>query len=199
MRSRYAGPMVSARPSPWLAVGVVLLALTTSSCGDPTSSDDGTLHVSVVSTGDGGPQNYVLVVGTLDPRPVTPNDQASFPLPGGSYDVRLLAVPGYCRVEGEAERHIDVTAGETTEIRFEVDCGTTGVLVTTATTGTDLDVDGYEVAISGVDENGIQVTGTGSTPIGPNDTMTVSGLTPGDYQLSLAGMAPNCGQSLAQA
>jgi len=199
MRSRYAGPMVSARPSPWLAVGVVLLALTTSSCGDPTSSDDGTLHVSVVSTGDGGPQNYVLVVGTLDPRPVTPNDQASFPLPGGSYDVRLLAVPVYCRVEGEAERHIDVTAGETTEIRFEVDCGTTGVLVTTATTGTDLDVDGYEVAISGVDENGIQVTGPDPLRIGPNDTMTVSGLTPGDYRLLLAGLAPNCGQSLARA
>jgi hypothetical protein len=200
MRSHYAGPMVIARPSPWLALGVVLLALTTASCGDPTSTDDGTLHVSVVSTGgDSGPQNYVLVVGTLDPRPVTSNDQASYPLPGGSYDVRLLAVPAYCRVEGEAERHIDVTAGETTDITFEVDCGTTGILITTATTGTDLDVDGYRVAISGVDENGIQVTGTDSMPVGSNDTMTVSGLTPGEYRLLLAGLAPNCSQSFAGA
>jgi len=54
--------------------------------------------------------------------------------------------------------------------------------VTTATTGADLDPDGYTLLVNGV--------GMGS--IGVNTALTVSGLEPGTVTLDLADVAPNC-------
>jgi len=76
-------------------------------------------------------------------------------------------------------------------------CGTTlapppppGLHVTAATTGVDLDGDGYSVDVW--KESGgsrIHVTGTG---LPANGTVTFSGLDPADYQVELSGVAVNC-------
>src|SRR3989442_4730200 len=67
---------------------------------------------------------------------------------------------------------------------------TTGsIRVTAATAGTDLDPDGYTVALQGDTLIG---TGSSSQPIAVNGTVTFSQLKPGTYSLPLAGAVANC-------
>ena len=67
---------------------------------------------------------------------------------------------------------------------------TTGsIRVTAATGGTDLDPDGYTVALQGDTLSG---TGSSSQPIAVNGTVTFSQLKPGTYSLALSGAVANC-------
>src|SRR5206468_1568141 len=60
---------------------------------------------------------------------------------------------------------------------------TTGSLaVTTNTTGSNLDSDGYTLTVDGGQ----------STAIGINNTLTISGLSPGNHSVQLNGVAQNC-------
>src|SRR6266446_2687043 len=73
-------------------------------------------------------------------------------------------------------------------------CATTlpppGLHVTAATTGIDLDADGYSVDVwQGSGASRIHVTGT-SLPA--NGTVTINGLAASDYQVELSGVAVNC-------
>jgi hypothetical protein len=54
--------------------------------------------------------------------------------------------------------------------------------VTTSTTGVNPDPDGYTVVISRV----------GSSPIGADATVVIPGLAPGEYEVTLSGLASNC-------
>src|SRR5256712_4839781 len=66
---------------------------------------------------------------------------------------------------------------------------TTGsIRVTAATGGTDLDPDGYTVALQGDTLSG---TGCSSQPIAVNGTVTCSQLKPGTYSLALSGAVAN--------
>ena len=56
------------------------------------------------------------------------------------------------------------------------------ILVTTATFGSGLDVDGYTLHFDGEQQ----------ARIAPNDTMSFGGLTPGDYLVSIDDVAGNC-------
>src|SRR2546422_1494920 len=67
---------------------------------------------------------------------------------------------------------------------------TTGsIRVTAATGGTDLDPDGYTVALQGDTLSG---TDSSSQPIAVNGTVTFSQLKPGTYSLALSGAVANC-------
>src|SRR2546430_6792649 len=67
---------------------------------------------------------------------------------------------------------------------------TTGsIRVTAATGGTDLEPDGYTVALQGDTLSG---TGSSSQPIAVNGTVTFSQLKPGTYSLALSGAVANC-------
>jgi len=73
-------------------------------------------------------------------------------------------------------------------------CATTlpppGLHVTAATTGIDLDADGYSVDVwQGSGASRIHITGT-SLPA--NGTVTITGLASGDYQVELSRVAVNC-------
>jgi len=60
---------------------------------------------------------------------------------------------------------------------------TTGAIgITAATTGVDLDADGYDVSVDG----------GARRAIGTNGTMAISGLPPGDHVVRLDGVAANC-------
>jgi hypothetical protein len=62
--------------------------------------------------------------------------------------------------------------------------GPTGALqVSTSTSGSDLDPNGYSVIVDG----------SGSRSIGINDQVTLTGLPPGDHSVELGGVASNCG------
>ena len=43
-------------------------------------------------------------------------------MPAGSHVVRLKSLPGRCRVDGDPERKISVSAGRSTTVRFVVEC-----------------------------------------------------------------------------
>src|SRR5467141_2284975 len=56
------------------------------------------------------------------------------------------------------------------------------IQVIVSTTGTDLDPDGYAIALDGAT----------ARPIPVNGTLTLSGLSTGSHTVALSGVAPNC-------
>lgn len=78
----------------------------------------------------------------------------------------LLGLPAGCGGDGEGP-----TGGSTGAVR-----------VTTATTGTNVDPDGYTVRLDGGSPR----------PVGTNAAVTISGVPAGDHSVSLEGLAANC-------
>ncbi len=149
----------------------------------------GTLEVITSTTGsDLDADGYTVAVTGQTSQAIGVNDTVSYPaLTAGDYQVTLQGVAANCTVTGDNPRSVNVPAGGTGSTLFQVTCASlpplTGTLeVITSTTGTDLDADGYTVA----------VTGQTSQPIGVNDTVSYPGLTAGDYQVTLQGVAANC-------
>src|SRR5207302_10985210 len=94
-----------------------------------------------------------------------------------------------CTVSGANPRTVTVPAGGTASTAFSVTCaapgGHTGSLtVTTSTTGSNLDPDGYTITIDG----------SFSQPIGTNTSVTFTGPS-GDHTRALSGVASNCSGS----
>jgi TolB protein len=107
-------------------------------------------------------------------------------LPAGEYSVTLSSLAANCAVNGQNPVTATVVAGATVDVAFAVTCAALGsIQVTAATTGADLDPDGYSVRV--------QRAGDSRTyTVGPNGTVTISGLAAGDYLVALDGVAPNC-------
>jgi hypothetical protein len=126
-----------------------------------------------------GPSQPILINGT-----VTFSD-----LSAGSHTVRLNGLATNCTVSGANPRTVNVPAGAGATTNFNVSCtaiSTTGdLMVTTATTGADLDPDGYAVTVSGPD-------GNASQPFGVNETYTFPDRTAGSHTVTLSAVAGNC-------
>src|SRR5213079_411795 len=105
-------------------------------------------------------------------------------LSGGDHSVALSGVASNCSASGGTSRTVTVPAGGTASTTFAVSCAaTTGNLtVTTNTTGSNLDPDGYTVVVDG----------SQSQAIGINNSVTFSGLSPGNHSVQLNGLAQNC-------
>lgn len=103
---------------------------------------------------------------------------------GDYYRVTLGGLAPNCAVSSANPQAVTVSGGGTATVAFAVACAaTTGsIRVTTATTGTDLDPDGYSVSVDG---GPLQ-------PIAPNASIVISGLPPGSHVVSLGGVAVNC-------
>jgi Tol biopolymer transport system component len=106
------------------------------------------------------------------------------PLAAGPHAVTLGGLADNCSVTGGPTVSVTVEAGKTATVVYAVFCGPTHgrIVVTTVTTGDSLDPDGYAV----------QVDDTGQGPIGPNDSLPIGGVAPGDHQVTLSGVAANC-------
>lgn len=174
----------------WLAAaGLVMLALVATSCGDDDPNNPpttGSIQASATTTGaeldadgysvsvDGGAGQALSINGS-----VTFSNQTA-----GSHDVELSGVAANCTVTGDNPASVSVTAGSTATASFTITCSaTTGDLeVTTVSTGSDIDTDGYTVSVDG-----------GATQaITANGTLTVSSLDAGDHTVELGGVAANC-------
>ncbi|MGH2375579.1 MAG: Ig-like domain-containing protein [bacterium] len=147
----------------------------------------GSLRVTISTTGADLPDGYTVMVdgGPEEGVPWVPaNSAITFSgLAVGEHAVTLHPVPANCAVSGVIPRQVRVIAGDTVEVTVAVTCAvrTGSVRVTTATTGADLDPDGYSV---GVDQ-----------PIGINDSLTITGLSVGQRLVELGDVAPNCAVS----
>src|SRR5207253_2234967 len=122
-------------------------------------------------------------------QPIGSNNSTGVTFTGvatGSRSVALSGVAANCSVSGGATQTVTVSAGQTATLPFSVSCSaTTGDLtVTTSTTGSDLDPDGYTVTIDG----------TNSQPIATNNSngVTFTGLAAGSRSVALSGVAGNC-------
>jgi Tol biopolymer transport system component len=147
----------------------------------------GTIQVAVTTSGSAtDPDGYVAKLDDGEPGlPVASNGNVTFGgVAAGSHTVTLTEVAADCAVTGGPVQSVTVAAGETSELAFEVTCALPAgsIQVTTATTGSSLDPDGYTVSVD---------AGTPQA-IGPNATLAFEGLAVGTHSVALAGIAGNC-------
>ncbi len=147
-------------------------------------ADVGSLRVTAVTTGaELDPNGYI--VGIPGNGPVVPvNGSVTFPVPAAEYAIALMDIAANCAVSGPNPRAVTISFGATTEVAFVVACTavTGSIRVTTATTGADLDSDGYAVSPDGGPGEIIAVSGA----------LTIATVTAGDHTIALGGVAANC-------
>ena len=156
----------------------------------PTSAD---LTVTTSTTGaDLDPDGYTVTLDAGASQPIASNSSSgvTFPsVPAGNHSVALSGVAANCSVTGGPSRGVTVIAGQPASVAFSVTCTaippTTGSLtVTTSTSGSDLDPDGYTVA---VDQGAGQSIATNSST-----GVTFTNLPAGNHAVVLSGVAANC-------
>jgi len=160
------------------------------SCAAPPPQT-GNLTVTASTTGsDLDPDGYTVTVdGGATSQPIATNGSVSFTGPAGDHTVALSGVAANCSVSGANPRTVTVPSGGTVSTTFSVTCAATGggtgsLTVTTSTTGSNLDPDGYTITIDG----------SFSQPIATNASVTFTGPS-GDHTLALSGVASNCSVS----
>jgi hypothetical protein len=163
--------------------GATLLAL---GCGsDPVGPNTGQIAVTVTTTGGGpDPDGYTLSLDGHEGVAIAANAARTLTVDQGSHTLALGGLAATCEVQGERSRTVTVDAGATVPVDFEVACSelSGGIRVITATAGSGLDPDGYQVVLDAGDPQ----------PIGDVDTLEVNALTPGDHQVQLLDVADNC-------
>ena len=146
----------------------------------------GSLTVTTSTTGSNpDPDGYTVTVDGGASKAIGTNGSVGFAdLSAGDHSVALSGVASNCSASGGTSRTVTVPAGGTASTTFAVSCAaTTGNLtVTTNTTGSNLDPDGYTVVVDG----------SQSQAIGINTSVTFSGLSPGNHSVQLNGLAQNC-------
>jgi Tol biopolymer transport system component len=156
------------------------------SCGPRT----GTIQVTTVTTGPEPDANgYVVIVGGVSRGNITSNGTLNVGGIGpGDWGVELGGVANNCTVDPPQFRNVTVTLGPPVPVAFSIRCiATVSLRITMATTGEDLDSNGYQFNLSVPGQNFLV-----SDTLKTNGTTTVSGLVPGNYVLTLSGIAPNC-------
>ena len=175
-------PVVRARWPVLAALAALLLA----GCGSGAGVDVPALEIRTTTTGtELDPDGYSVTVDADPAKAMGLVDSLTVdPLSAGPHSVTLGGLADNCSVEGGPTVSVTVETGKTASVAFAVVCGPTHgrVIVTTVTTGDSLDPDGYDV----------QLDDTGQGPIGLDDSLALGGVTPGDHQVTLSGVAANC-------
>jgi hypothetical protein len=150
------------------------------------SSTTGSIHVVTATSGAQlDPDGYAVSLDQGSPQPIgSSGDLTLSGLAAGAHTVELSGVAANCTLQGTNPQTATVVAGQSTDLTFTVTCvSVIGALtVTTSTSGTSQDADGYSVQI---DERPAQ-------PIATNASVTVADLPAGSHTVLLAGVAPTC-------
>jgi hypothetical protein len=170
------------------SVSVVAGQIMTLSFAVSCGSDSGNLQISSSTTGPGTDDDgYSVTLDGTDRGAITPSGQVSLDgVPAGEHEVGLSGVAANCQVEGDNPRLVTVaTSG--TSVSFAVTCSVPpanagSLRITTATTGADLDPNGYRLV---VDRGTVQ-------PIGVNATATLSNVAAGNHAVRISGLSQNC-------
>ena len=173
--------------SRWV-IGLIALSWGVGGCDedDPTAPTVGAVRVTATTTGanpDTDGYTVALDGGAGLALPSTGGEVFFSNVSPGTSSVELTDIAANCSVTGSNPSSVTVTAGDTAAVAFDVACTAVAsdLVVTTTTSGDSIDADGYQV-----------VVGTDSTAIGVNDTITFVEVTPGDVDVTLAGVAANC-------
>ena len=147
----------------------------------------GRIDVVTATTGP-GPESYGLLVDGVAAGPVASSTTRA--LEGvaiGSHTVGLSDLPATCQLQGENPQTVTVDRAAAAVVSFTLTCalppGETGaVRVTTTTSGSNPDADGYQV----------HVAASSSQPIPVSGSITIAGLSVGAHAVQLSGLAANC-------
>ena len=152
----------------------------------------GVIEVTAATTGSDQDTSYLVQVNLGTSRQLSGNGIVRISgIPAGDHSVALLNIDANCTVPGNP-RMLHVSTGgitrDTARTAFSVGCmATTGaVKLVVATSGVDVDPNGYSVRLLGV-----VLDRTVSLPTG-NVTYVVDRMPAGNYLAELSGMAVNC-------
>jgi hypothetical protein len=126
-----------------------------------------------------------LQVDARPPQPIAVGETFRLPdLPPGSHTIEMSGLAPHCSVEGLNPRTVTISSGQTTTVSVSIACtdAVGSIRVTSTTTGSSLDSDGYTVTVDGVERGPLQL----------NSEVTYEGLTPGTHTVTLGGLASNC-------
>jgi Tol biopolymer transport system component len=144
-------------------------------CGAVT----GDIKVNTMTTGEDDGYSVVVDGDVAGAMPIGVDGTVTFEsLAAGDHTVELTDFGTSCVVSDDNPRTVAVTDA-VVETDFQVDCGLT---VTVATTGTDLDPDGYDVVVDG---------GSPTNLADINGTLWLD-IAPGVHSIELTGLADNC-------
>jgi hypothetical protein len=181
---------VSDRKLLGLAAAALVVA---SACDDPQSPKPAAdlfpqqsypLNVTVGTSGfDMDPDGYVVWVDNSVSQAVGTNGMVTFMVPSGPHEVALYGVASNCEVSGQNPRMVFAGLDLFAATTFSVSCASKGdIVVSTSTTGVDLDGDGYTVTLDG----------TATQAIATNGQVTFTGVPTGSHTVALSGIAGNC-------
>jgi hypothetical protein len=164
----------------------VVSVLTGLSCGgDVTAPTTGSVEIN---TGTSGPEpdadGYAVIIDGGPEAALGANATLQRYLGPGDHNVRLTGVAPNCAVAGENPRTVRVRAGETSEVSFQLTCSATAgsLKITTATSGSSPDPDGYIITLDG--KNRLR--------LGVSADATFARLTLGGHVVGVGDIAANC-------
>jgi hypothetical protein len=152
----------------------------------------GAIVVSTVTSGSSiDPDGYTVTVDNGPSQHIAPTGAVTFTgLSIGNHTVTLSGVASNC--SGITTLNVTIPLIGTGSVTFTVSCAaqppppqTGDLTVSTSTTGSNLDADGYTVTLDG----------STSRAIGTNGSVTFAGLASGSHTVVLSGVAGNCSVS----
>ncbi len=177
------------------AVLLCAAVLPSLSCTDSTTPISGVINVTVATLGASiDPDGYALSLDDGVAQPISVNGSLSFSgLAAGNHTVRLGGIEPNCTVSGSSTRTVAISEsgnGSHVAIQFSVQCTAKpgSIRITSATSGVELDPDGYSVRFFAL--AGVTPPSTIQLPL--NGTVDLTGLKAGNYAITLFGVAENC-------
>lgn len=143
----------------------------------------GTIEVTTTTTGRAlDPDGYGIVLNGGAVQLIGANDtRALSDLAAIDHEVELTGIAANCTLAGPNPRTIELPAGETASVSFELSCAAGVLEVLTSTHGREADTDGYFVYHT-----------AGGFAIGNTDAVSVDEMPAQDILLELTGLAPAC-------
>lgn len=172
----------------WMRCLVLGVLCVLPACGgdgrDPTGLGEGTLDVITSTIGvPEDPDGYTLTVDHGAALALPSNGTTSVGgLSPGIHEVELAGIAGFCVLANENPHTVEVAAGDTASLRFDLTCDTPVLQISVATTGDEPDVDGY----------GVSIDGTDIVSLPPDDSVDIPFVSSGHHTVALTGVAPNC-------
>ena len=177
--------MRALRTCPRVASYAVVLACL-SACDTTEPPDPGAIRILVQTSGeDIGTQGLGVSIANGPIHTLNASLEATIlGVSPGVHAAELEGVAANCQVSGANPMSVTVASNDTTVAAFTMVCARRvgSVRVTAATTGTDLDTDGYLATVVGGPSQAIPVNGT----------ITIADVREGIHMVTLTGLSTNC-------
>ena len=161
-----------------------------SGCGDETVDPPamGRIEVTVATSGaDLDPDGYTIALDSAAQAPMSINGgRTTFSdVPPGQHTISISDLTANCTVSGQTSVKVTVVSRATVQVAFVVTCAAFGAIrITVATSGGDLDPDGYTVMVDG---------GVASQTLPANGAPAIfAQQAPGTHTVEINGIAANC-------